>query len=386
MVPSGSEVPLRRSDLRFDDIPLVDLGWQTHQIRDALASALPAVLDSSGFILGPEVHEFETRYADFVAAERCIGVANGTDALELALRAVGVTTGSEVVLPTNSFFATAAAVLRIGALPVLVDCTSDALIDVDAIEDSITRRTRAIVPVHLYGQMADMARIQQVASRHGLRVIEDAAQAQGATRDGLRAGSCSDAAATSFYPGKNLGAMGDAGAVTTNDSSLAEHVVALRNYGSAVKYIHSVPGFNSRLDTLQAVVLLAKLGHLSDWNTLRRDLARRYTESLGDVEGIVTPVVHDWDGHVWHLYVVQVAQRDRVLEYLKSRGIGAGVHYPIPIHLQRAVTFLDQTAGSLPTAERLSATSLSLPIFPGMTESQQQRVTEELRLAVRKFS
>ncbi len=366
-----------------DAIPLVDLRWQLDEIRGELDTALMSVIESGAFVLGEQVQLFEEEYAAFVGAARCIGVANGTDALELALRASDIGSGAEVILPTNSFFATAAAVLRIGATPILVDCGWDALIDVAAAEAAITERTRAIIPVHLYGQMADMRSIHAIAKRYGLVVIEDAAQAQGASRDGLQAGACSDLAATSFYPGKNLGAMGDAGAVTTSDGARADRVVALRNYGSPIKYVHSSAGFNSRLDTLQAAVLRLKLQRLAGWNKLRQQAADTYTALLSDLDGVTTPEIHEAAGHVWHLYSIRVVDRDAVLTRLQERGVGAGIHYPIPIHLQEACAPLGYASGRFPIAETLATEALSLPLFPGISVAQQDRVVTELRAALR---
>lgn len=364
-------------------IPLVDLGWQLNQIRGELSAALMSVIESGAFVLGEQVRLFEEEYATFIGAERCIGVANGTDALELALRASGIGPGAEVILPTNSFFATAAAVFRVGAIPILVDCGWDALVDVEAAEAAVTERTRAIIPVHLYGQMADMRSIRAIAQRHGLVVVEDAAQAQGASRDGLHAGACSDLAATSFYPGKNLGAMGDAGAVTTSDQEHAERIVALRNYGSSIKYVHSTAGFNSRLDTLQAAVLRLKLRRLTEWNILRQQAAAVYADLLSDLDRVTTTGVHEPEGHVWHLYCIRVVNRDTVLARMQERGIGVGIHYPIPIHLQEACATLGYKSGSFARAETLAKEALSLPLFPGISTAQQVRVVSELRAALK---
>lgn len=363
-------------------IPLVDLQWQHNEIRDELNETLASVIESGSFVLGDEVRMFEEEYADLIGTTRCIGVANGTDALELALRACGIGAGDEVILPTNSFFATAAAVLRIGANPVLVDCQWDALVDVAASGAAISERTRAIIPVHLYGQMADMQSVGAIAKQHGLAVIEDSAQAHGASRQGLRAGACSDAAATSFYPGKNLGAMGDAGAVTTSNAEHADRIIALRNYGSTKKYVHASAGFNSRLDTLQAAILRLKLKRLRYWNELRQQAARVYDELLRDMGDVILPDVHDARGHVWHLYSIRISRRNEVLAELNKKGIGAGIHYPIPIHLQEACVALGYRPGQFPIAERMAAEALSLPLFPGISIAQQERVAMELHAAM----
>jgi dTDP-4-amino-4,6-dideoxygalactose transaminase len=310
-------------------------------------------------------------------------VANGTDALELALRAVGVAAGNEVILPTNSFVATAMAVLRIGAVPVLVD--SDPayhLIDADQVADRIGADTKAIVPVHLYGQIAPMEKLRAVADVHGIALVEDAAQAQGARRHGTTAGGLGAIAGTSFYPGKNLGAYGDGGAVLTTDDGLADAVRRLRNYGSEVRYHHPEPGFNSRLDTLHAVVLRAKLKRLAAWNADRRAAADRYDELLAERPDVVTPKVLEGNEHIFHLYVVEVPDRDDVLASLQEAGIGAGIHYPVPIHLQGAFAGFGYRPGQFPVAEAAARRILSLPLYPGITLDQQVRVVEALAKAL----
>ncbi|HJQ85546.1 MAG TPA: DegT/DnrJ/EryC1/StrS family aminotransferase [Candidatus Binatia bacterium] len=335
------------------------------------------------FVLGPEVAAFEAAYARFSGVAHCIGVANGTDALELALRAAGVGAGDEVVLPANTFVATALAVVRAGAVPVLVDCDPlHFLIDPHALAAKVGARTRAIVPVHLYGQIAPMEEVARVATGAGVAVVEDAAQAHGATRHGTGAGGFGVVAATSFYPGKNLGAYGDAGAVLATSAEIAAKVRALRNYGSEVKYEHPERGFNSRLDTLQAVVLSAKLARLATWNEARAAAAARYATLLADVPRVRLPGTLPGNRHVWHLYVVRVPERDRVLAHLAAAGIGAGTHYPVPIHLQGAFRDLAHRRGDFPVAEAAAAEILSLPIFPGITAAQQERVVRELRAAL----
>jgi dTDP-4-amino-4,6-dideoxygalactose transaminase len=360
-------------------VPLVDLLEQHRQIADEVEEGFARVIAGASFILGKDVESFEDAFARFCGVSHCVGVASGTDALELALRGLGVGPGDEVILPTNTFIATALAVVRAGAVPVLVDCDPEFhLIDVDQVESRLGARTRAILPVHLYGQMAPMERLQELAKRSGVILIEDAAQAQGAARHGRAAGSVGDAAGTSFYPGKNLGAYGDAGAVLTNDDELARRVRALRSYGSDRRYHHPERGFNSRLDTLQAVVLNAKLHHLERWNRERREAARRYDELLADVEGVGLPSVAPGNEHVWHLYVVRVDQRDAVLAKLNEQGIGAAIHYPTPIHRTGAFASLGMGEGSFPVAERLGGEILSLPLFPGIRADQQARVVEAL--------
>ncbi len=365
------------------NIPLVDLQWQHRQIEDDLRPALDSVMQRGAFILGAEVEELERAFAAFCGAEHCVGVASGTDALECALRAIDVGAGDEVILPANTFIATALAVQRIGATPVLVDCDErDALIDPGQIAAKITPRSKAIVPVHLYGQIAPMAPVLDTAAQHRLAVIEDAAQAHGATQDGKGIGSFGVAAGVSFYPGKNLGAYGDGGAVLTNSAELAERLRALRNWGSLVKYSHPEVGFNSRLDTMQAAVLLQKLARLAEWNEQRREAAAYYEELLGSSAKIGLPRVAPGNQHVWHLYVVRVGNRDRVLAALNDAGIGAGIHYPTPLHRQGALASLGHRQGDFPNAERLAGEILSLPIYPGITRQQQQRVVEVLTAAV----
>jgi len=365
------------------NIPLVDLGAQHRQIADEVARGFAGILETTSFILGKEVKQFEEAYAAFVGARHCVAVANGTDALELALRATGIGPGAEVILPTNTFIATALAVARAGATPVLVDCEPvHYMLDVAAVAKKITPRTRAIMPVDLYGQVPPMEAIEALAQKHDLAIVEDAAQAQGAKRNGRGAGTFGVAAGTSFYPGKNLGAYGDGGAVTTSSDEVAAKVRALRNYGSEVKYHHPETGFNSRLDTLQAVVLLAKLKRLAAWNEARRAAARRYDELLAAVPGIVLPRTAEGNEHIWHLYVVRVARRDEVLKKLNADGIGAGIHYPVPVHLQGAFKHLGHKPGDFPIAERTSSEILSLPMFGEITADQQARVVDRLKAAL----
>ena len=364
-------------------VPLVDLASQQAEIADEVRIGLDDVFARTAFIGGEEVGQFETEYAAFVDAEHCIGVANGTDALELALRAAGVTPGGEVVLPANTFIATAEAVSRIGATPVLVDVDDEhLLIEPGAVERAIGPRTQAVVPVHLFGQTAFVERLAPLARAAGIPVVEDAAQAQGALRHGRSAGSLGLVAATSFYPGKNLGAAGDAGAVTTDDEGVADRVRVLAAHGSPTKYVHDVIGMNSRLDTVQAVVLRAKLARLDKWNDLRRRAAERYSTLLDDVAGVRVPVTAGGNQDVWHLYVVRVAERDRVLAELNAAGIGAGIHYPTPVHLTRAYAGLGLGPGSFPVTEQAAGEILSLPLHPHLTPDQQDHVVAVLSQAV----
>lgn len=364
-------------------IPLVDLASQHEEVADEVRPALDSVFARTAFVGGPEVTEFEDEYARYVGVRHCIGVANGTDALELALRAVGVTPGGEVVLPANTFVATAEAVSRIGATPVPVDVDEEhLLIDPVRVEAALTDRTQAVVPVHLFGQTAPTELLEPLCAARGIPVVEDAAQAQGARRHGRPAGSLGTVAATSFYPGKNLGAAGDAGGVTTDDERVASRVRILGAHGSPSKYVHDVVGMNSRLDTVQAVYLRAKLARLEKWNELRREAARRYADLLTGIEGVTLPRVMPGNEDVWHLYVVRVRERDRVLARLHELGVGAGVHYPTPVHLTGAYAHLGKGPGTCPVAEEAAGEILSLPMHPHLTHDQQERVAEALDRAV----
>ncbi|MBP2320293.1 dTDP-4-amino-4,6-dideoxygalactose transaminase [Kibdelosporangium banguiense] len=352
-------------------IPPVDLSIQHAQVAAEVAVGWEEVFARTAFVGGPQVAEFEQAYATFSGVAHCVGVANGTDALELALRALEIGPGDECILPANSFIATAEAVARAGATPVFVDCDADSfLIDTKAALAALTPRTKAILPVHLYGQIAPVEDLLD----QDVFIVEDAAQSQGATRNGAVSGSLGHLAGTSFYPGKNLGAYGDAGAVTTNSSDLADRVRLLSQHGSAAKYVHSTLGFNSRLDTLQAVVLQAKLRRLEAWNTERSEAAEYYTSLLRGIAGVKVPQVLPGNTHVWHLYVVRVPNRDHVHDTMRANGVGAAIHYPTPIH--KTAPFA--TDGSFPNAELVAGEILSLPIFPGITRAQQDRVVEAL--------
>jgi dTDP-4-amino-4,6-dideoxygalactose transaminase len=360
-------------------IPLVDLAAQQAEIDDEVRAGLDVVFAATAFVGGPAVGRFEAAYAAYAGVTHCVGVANGTDAIELALRAVGVRPGGEVILPANTFIATAEAVSRIGAVPVLVDVDPvHLLIDPDAVRAAVGPRTEAIVPVHLFGQVARVEEIGKIAADAGVPMVEDAAQAQGARRFGQPAGSFGLAAGTSFYPGKNLGAAGDAGAVTTSDGDVARTVRVIAAHGSEHKYDHEVIGFNSRLDTVQAVVLEAKLRRLEGWNEARRAAAARYAELLAGVAGVRVPTSAEGNLDVWHLYVVQVEERDRVLAALHGEGVGAGIHYPTPLHLTGAYAGLGLGVGAFPVAEAAAERILSLPMYPHLTAEQQGRVAEAL--------
>ncbi len=365
------------------DIPLVDLAIQHREIADDIKRGFEAVFEQTAFVLGPAVSDFERAFAKVSGVRHCIGVGSGTDAIEMVLRALEIGRGDEVIVPANTFIASALAVTRVGAIPVFVD--SDPvhhLIDASKVKACMGERTRAIMGVDLYGQVAPFEKLEDLARGRGIAVIEDAAQSHGASRNGCFAGCFGVAAATSFYPGKNLGAYGDGGAVLTNDDGFAEAVRHLRNWGGTVKYQHPQIGFNSRLDTLQAVVLRAKLDRLPRWNEERRTAAARYDALLASACDVVLPRVKEGNEAVWHLYVVRVPERDRVLAELNTAGIGAGVHYPTPCHLQGAYASLGYARGSLPIAEKAACEVLSLPIYPGITAQQQERVVEALLRAV----
>ncbi len=363
-------------------VPLVDLAAAQSEVYDDIAPGVEGVLRSGGFVGGPHVARFEAAYALYSSVAHCIGVANGTDAVELALRAVGVEAGDEVVVPVNTFVATAEAVVRIGAWPVFADVDPlTLLIDPVAAAAAVSASTRAIIAVHLYGQIAPVERIADLVGDE-ITIVEDAAQSHGALRLGRPAGSLGAIAATSFYPGKNLGAAGDAGAVTTDSADLARDVRLIANHGSVEKYAHEAVGFNSRLDAIQAVVLRAKLTRLEEWNARRRAAAARYDELLADVPEVQRPSTLLGNRHVWHLYVVQVADRARVLDRLHREGIGASVHYPHPLHLTPAFADVGVPRGRFPVAEAAADRILSLPMHPHLTASDQERVVEVLARAV----
>ncbi len=363
-------------------VPFLDLAAQQAEVAEEVLATWREQLASAAFIGGPEIAAFEQEYAEYIGVRHVVGVANGTDALELAYRAAGVGPGDEVIMPANTFIATAEAASRIGAVPVFVDVDDELLlIDPDAVEAAITPRTRAIVPVHLFGQTAPVEHLAPIAVRHGIPVIEDAAQSQGASSRAGRAGAMSAIAATSFYPGKNLGAAGDAGAVMTDDDDAAALIRNLAAHGSSVKYVHDNVGFNARLDAVQATVLRAKLRRLDGWNAARRAAAARYAELLGGLDGVRLPSVREGNDDVWHLYVVRIAQRDAVLDALGGAGIGAGIHYPTAVHLTEAYASLGYRRGQFPVAEAAADAILSLPMFPHLTEAQQVAVADALRAA-----
>ena len=368
-------------------VPFVDLKAQYRIIHKEISPKVDDLLTSGSYILGAPLLEFEEAYARYCGVSHAIGVANGTDALILALKALNIHPGDEVITAANTFVATAEAIVHAGARPLLVDIDPQTYtIDVTRIAARITNKTKAIIPVHLYGQPADMDPIMEIANRHGLYVIEDAAQAHGAIYKGRKTGSIGHAACFSFYPTKNLGACGDAGSVVTNDEQIALTLRKLRDHGSTEKYQHDLIGYNSRLDTLQASVLLLKLKYLDDWNRARMEHARLYDELLSKISGIVTPNFPGDNSHVYHLYVIRVQKnsRDRLLKYLKGRGIVTGIHYPQPIHLTRAFAFLEYGVTDFPIAESYAQEILSLPMYPELSREQLHYVAHEIEWFMQK--
>jgi dTDP-4-amino-4,6-dideoxygalactose transaminase len=362
-----------------NEVRFVDLAAQYRAIGTEIDQAIAAVLCDTDFILGRAVNRLEEEWAAFCGSSYAVGIDSGTSALELSLRAFGIGPGDEVVTVANSFIASALAVTHAGARPVLVDCDPENYtMDVSCLERAITPRTKAILPVHLYGQSADMDPILEIARKNSLVVIEDACQAHGATYKGKRVGSLGHAAAFSFYPGKNLGAYGDAGMVVTNDSRIAEALLKLRNYGQEQKYRHVTQGYNRRLDTLQAAVLNVKLHHLESWNTARQQLAGLYNELLSG-SGVVTPNEAPYAQSVWHLYVIRTKNRDALKAHLGSQGIMTGIHYPIPIHLQPAYSDLGYKKGDFPVTEAYADEILSLPIYAELTPDTVQYVADTIR-------
>lgn len=363
-------------------IPLVDLQAAHAEVAEDVRAGFDRILASTAFVKGAEAESFEREYAEFTGVAHCVGVANGTDAIELALRAARVPAGSEVVLPANTFVATAEAVVRAGARPVLADVDPEyLLLDDQSLASAISPETGAVIPVHLYGQMVPASRLAPAQER-GIVVIEDAAQAHGATHQGQPAGSFGLMAGVSFYPGKNLGAYGDAGAVLTQSADLARQIRLLGDHGSERRYEHITLGFNSRLDGLQAVVLRVKLRKLAAWNEARRQAANRYDQLLADIDGVRLPKTAPGNEHVWHLYVIRVPHRDDVLRYLDEAGVRAAIHYPVPVHLQPAFQDLGYARGDFPVAEAAAEQILTLPLYPHITAAQQERVAEAVRRAL----
>ena len=362
-------------------IPFMDLGAAYRELKPEIDAAMSRILDSGWYILGPEVEAFESEWAAYCEAKHAVGLANGLDALTLALRALDIGPGDEVIVPSNTYIATWLAVSGVGATPVPVEpdqATHN--IDPARIEAAITSRTRALLPVHLYGQPADMDPILDIAKRHGLRVIEDAAQAHGARYKGQRIGAHGDIVCWSFYPGKNLGALGDAGAITTDDTALAERVALLRNYGSRQKYVNEEAGVNSRLDPIQAAVLRVKLEVLDEWTERRRAVATAYTVGMAQSD-VILPHVPDWAEPAWHLYVVRTSDREALQDRMTEAGIGTLIHYPIPPHMQKAYTDMEIMPEALPMARDLASEVLSLPMGPQLSLDQVQNIVNALKNA-----
>jgi dTDP-4-amino-4,6-dideoxygalactose transaminase len=362
-------------------VPFLDLKKHHAPIRVEIDAAIRAVIDAGAFAGGPFVTKFEEEFAAYCGAKHAVGVGSGTDALWLALLALGAKPGDEVITVPSTFMATAEAITYCGATPVFVDIDERTYtMDPGLLEAAISPRTRAIIPVHLFGQASDMDPILAIAHRHGLPVVEDACQAHGAKYKGRKAGALSAAGCFSFYPGKNLGALGEAGAVVTNDPDLRQKIQTLRDHGQAKKYHHDLVGWNARMDGIQAAVLSVKLRHLDLWNQRRREHARAYAQALAALDGnIVIPAEAPYAKHIYHVYALRLRERDRVLQALTQRGIGCGIHYPIPVHLQEAYRSLGLKPGSYPVAERCADAFLSLPMFPELTDEQIAQVTGALR-------
>jgi dTDP-4-amino-4,6-dideoxygalactose transaminase len=363
-------------------VPFLDMKSPYLELKDELDAAYRRVMESGWYILGEEVTAFEREFAEYCGAKFCVGVGNGLEALHLILRAYGIGEGDEVIVPSNTYIATWLAVSYAGAKPVPVEPVErEYNIDPDRIEAAVTSRTKAILPVHLYGLPADVEPILSLAERFNLKVVEDAAQSQGARYKGRLAGNLGHAAGFSFYPGKNLGALGDAGAVITNDESLAEKIRALRNYGSKVKYYNEVKGYNSRLDEMQAALLRVKLKHLDEWNTRRNRVASVYLKALSDVKDLILPSIPDWSSPAWHIFPVRHPRRDELQAHLKANGVDTLIHYPVPPHLSGAYADLGYSKGAFPIAEAIADSELSLPMGPHMSMGDVEHVVE----AIRKF-
>ncbi|HEU4765953.1 MAG TPA: DegT/DnrJ/EryC1/StrS family aminotransferase [Pyrinomonadaceae bacterium] len=363
------------------NIPLVGLFDQYQTIKSEVDAAIENIIAKSAFVGGEEVRNFEKEFAAYCEAKACVGVGNGTDALYLTLRALGIGAGDEVITVAHTFIATSEAISMTGATPIFIDVTDDTmLMDPALIEAAITPRTKALIPVHLYGQSCDMDAIMEIARKHGLKVVEDAAQAHGGRWRGQRVGSIGDAATFSFYPGKNLGAFGDGGAVVSQDAGLIERIRMVANHGRLEKYTHKMEGVNSRLDGLQAAILRVKLRYLDEWNARRRQIADAYMDQLTD-RGIALPTVHENAEPVWHLFVIRLAERERLASLLKEEGIATGIHYPVPLHQQPA--YEDRAASySLPATERAAQEVLSLPMYPELTQEQIERICNSVSSAV----
>ena len=366
--------------LKKMNVPFLDFEGTNQIIREEMISAFTQFFDSKWYILGEGLKTFEDQYAEFNNTKYCIGTSNGLDALHLCLKALDIGEGDEVIVPSHTFIATILAISYCGATPVFVEPDPVTYnMDPNKIEDAVSSKTKAIIPVHLYGQPCDMTAVKDIAERHELFIIEDNAQSQGAKWDGQLTGSIGHLNAVSFYPGKNLGALGDAGAITTNDKDLAEKVRSLRNYGSHKKYHNDVIGYNNRMDECQAAFLSVKLKYLEKWNVERRAVARQYMNLLEGVDDCILPGIANDAESVFHLFVIRCSRRDELQQYLKKQGIGTLIHYPIPVHLQAAYKHLGYKKGDFPLAEELAETVLSLPLYIGMEEGAIEYVAQEIK-------
>jgi dTDP-4-amino-4,6-dideoxygalactose transaminase len=378
MIKELVESPASIGGSPYGRLPVLDLGPQYRQIREEVTGALIEVANSTCYVLGPKVAEFEDAFAAYVGSRNCICVNSGTSALHLALIAAEVGSGDEVITVPMTFVATSWAISYVGARPVFVDVDPDTYtMDVAQVEASISRRTKAILPVHLYGQPVDLGPLMEISAQYGIPIVEDAAQAHGASYQGRRVGTFGQSGCFSFYPGKNLGALGEAGAVVTDDDNIARRLRALRDHAQTQRYYHDEIGFNYRMDAFQGAVLNVKLRYLDHWTERRRALATRYKELLGDLPIQLPAEIEDRD-HVWHLFVVLHAERDRIREELEGRGVLTALHYPIPVHLQKAYRHLGYRTGDFPVSERIARECLTLPLFAEMTMAQQDQVIDAL--------
>lgn len=369
------------------EVPFLDLKAQYNSIKDEVNSSIQQVLDKTAFAGGPFVQQFEESFATYCQTKHAIGVSNGTSALWLALAGLEVGAGDEVITVANTFIATAEAISFAGATPVFVDIDeSTHTMDPEAIEAAITPKTKAIIPVHLFGQMADLNPIMKIARKHNLFVIEDAAQAHGATYQGHRAGSIADVGCFSFYPGKNLGAYGEAGGVVTNNAEVAARIRMIRDHGQSKKYFHKVIGWNARMDGIQGAVLSVKLKYIDQWNELRRQHAHEYDNLLASVPGVLTPKVAPYGTHVYHIYALRMANREEVMSRLRQNGVACGIHYPLPLHQQEAYEYLNYKQGDFPISEKCCAEYISLPMFAELTPTQILHVAETLKQVVTEMS
>jgi len=359
-------------------IPLVDLNANYHGVKEEIDRAIAEVINNSSFILGPHVEKFEENWANFCSTKYCVGLASGTEAVRLAVKAYGITRGDEVITVPNTFIATTEAISDSGARPVFVDINEKTqTIDVKKIEGKITKRTKAIICVHLYGHSCDMDPILDLGRKYNLKIIEDCAQAHGAEYKGLRVGSLGDIGCFSFFPAKILGAFGDAGAITTNNSAIAEKIRLYSNHGRTSKHKSILEGYNSRMDTIQAAILNAKLPHLEKWIGQRKTISKKYSEKLN--EEVEVPEEAPWGSHAYYMYVIRTSKRDELKEYLKKGGIGTGIHYPIPLHLQGAYDYLKYKKYNFPIAEKLAEEILSLPLYPELTKEKQTYIINKIR-------